>query len=332
MMRALMPILRLLGGHRATLWLIGLSAAVVSGGLAGVLDIATWAWAPGAGLLVNLAAALVAYPSLRTQPWLFAFHALAGVLLIAAMADQLTAFKGRLEITEGQDFAPALVEYEAGPLHPFALDEIAFVQGGFTIRYAPGMKRRETESTVLLPDGAGGWTQRVVGDESPLKLAGYRFYTTHNKGFAPVVTFTDRQGRQATGAVHMPSYPLFSHRQANAWTPPGGAPVMLFLKFAEPVYDEAGDWSFARPEDPVLVVTRGGARHELRPGESVGLAEGRLAFDGLRVWMGYTVVSTGLAPWLMALSLAAGGCLALHLLTRHAPRRAARLEEARNAA
>jgi len=326
-MTRLTPILRLIGGHRVTLWVIALGAALVLGGIAGVIDIGVWAWVPGVAALINLAAALVAYPTLRGQPWLFAFHALAGVLLLTAMLDQLTAFRGKVEITEGQAFAPELVDYESGPLHRLELDEVHFVQGGFSIQYAPGMKRRETRSEVLLPDGAGSWTGRSVGDETPLVAAGYRFYTTFNKGFAPVLTFVDRAGRRAPGAVHMPSYPLFSHRQANAWTPPGGAPVMLWLSVPEPVYDAQAAWTFIPPRDPELVVIRDGRRHPLRPGESVSLPEGRVAFDDLRLWMGYTVVSNSLAPWMMALALAAGGCLALHIMTRRTPAPATRAAE-----
>lgn len=322
MSHTVMKLLRAIGGHRATLAVIGLTAAIVSAGLAGLISIATWVWLPGIGLLLNLAAALLAYPALRGQPWLFAFHALTGVLVLVAMADALTAFKGRVEITEGASFAPSLVQYEAGPLHPLALDRIEFVQGGFKIRYAPGMKRRETESTVLMPVADGRFQPRVVGDEHPLILAGYRFYTTHNKGFAPVLTYTDAEGRSVTGSVHMPSYPLFSHRQANEWTPPGGdRAVGLWLTFPEPVYDEHNDWSFSRPEDPTLVVTDGDLRHELRPGQGVPLGAGELKFEGVRVWMGYKITSNSLAAWLMALSIVAAVCLGIHIVTRRPAKR-----------
>jgi len=315
-----MKFLRLLGSHGATLWLMAAAGAVVLAGLFAGIEIADWIWLPGIGLLVNLLAALIGYPSLRTQPWLFAVHALIGVMVVVAMADALTHLKGRVELTEGASFTPGAVEYEAGLLHPMALDRIDFVQAGFEIRYAPGMKRRETSSTVLMPDGAGGWQPRRVGDETPLIVAGYRFYTTFNKGFAPILSWTDSAGRQITGSVHMPSYPLFSHRQANDWTPPGGdRAISLWLSFAEPVYDEANDWTFAKPENPELIVIDGDARHPLSPGESVALRGGRISFDGLRVWMGYTVTSSSLAPWLMALALVAGACLAIHLWTRLVP-------------
>ena len=319
-----MSYLRAIGGHQATLALIALTAAIVSGGLAGMLTIQTWIWLPGIGLLINLIAALVAYPALRGQPWLHAFHVLTGLMVVVAMADALFHFKGRVELTEGVSFTPDLVAYEAGPLHGLALDRIAFVQGGFTIRYAPGMKRRETESTVLLPDGAGFRPQKV-GDEHPLALAGYRFYTTHNKGFAPVLTFRANTGRQATGSVHMPAYPLFAHRQANEWPVPGSDKVLgLWLNFAKPVYDEDNDWSFSRPDNPELVVTEGTARHVLKPGESVSVAGGQLTFEGLRTWMGYAIRANSMAPWLMALTLVAGICLAVHLgLARPRQRRLA---------
>lgn len=217
-------------------------------------------------------------------------------------------------------FDPALVKAEAGPLHPWRLDEVAFLQGPFDISYLPGMKRRETVSTVRVPAGEGRWREMAMGDDVPLIVGHYRFYTAFNNGFAPVLAYTDPAGRAMMGSVHFPSYPLNDGNQANEWTPPGRAPVQLWPSLAEPVYDEDAPWRFRRPENPVLVVIDGETRHELRPGGSVRLAGGgELGFVELRSWMGYTISASLFGPWLLAAAIAAGLALAAHLFLKMRP-------------
>lgn len=315
-------LLRRLGSHEVTIALLGATALVVAAGLAFGVEIADWMALPAAGLFVNLLAALVAHGTLRAQPMLFAFHALLAVLVLLIVADRLTMLRGRVEVTEGAMFDPALVEAEAGPLHPWHLDEVVFLQGPFDINYLPGMKRRETVSVVRVPEGNGRWREVAVGDDVPLIVGAYRFYTSFNKGFAPVLSYVDPAGREMVGTVHFPSYPLNDLNQANEWSPPGRVPVQLWLSLPEPIYDEDAPWRFRRPENPVLVVIDGEIRHELRPGGRVRLAGGgELGFVELRSWMGYTISASLFGPWLLAAAVAACLALAAHLFLKMRPAR-----------
>jgi cytochrome c biogenesis protein len=220
------------------------------------------------------------------------------------------AFYGHVEISEGAAFDPTLVEASAGPLHPWRLDRVRFAQGGFDISYAPGMKRRDTRSEVFVPDGHNSWQRTHVGDDKPLMAAGYRFYTSFNKGFAPVLTYVAPNGLAHSGAVHLPSYPLNYFKQGNDWVLPGtGQRVKLWLHLPKPVYDEAGAWRFRKPDDARLVLIDGERRYELRPGDTLTVRGGLLRYEELRSWMGYTISYNPFVPWMLA--AAALGVLAL---------------------
>ena len=325
MTQALLIAARAASSHMVTLVFLGGVAAVVAMGLAFGIDIGTWIILPVAGLLINLLAALTVHTTLRTQPMLYCFHVMLGFLVLLVLADRLTALKGHVEVTEGAFFNPALAQTEAGPLHPYALDEISFVQGGFEINYLPGMKRRETVSFLRVPGGSGEWIEATVGDDHPLVVGNYRFYTSFNKGFAPVITYTAPGGDSVTGAVHMPSYPLRDFDQGNEWTPPsGGEPVTLWLNIEEPVYDPNVAWKFRKPTDPILVVIEDDLRHELAIGQEVAMADGaRVQFDALRVWMGYTIVANLFNTWMIAAAIAACVALAVHVWGKLIPARPA---------
>jgi cytochrome c biogenesis protein len=270
--------------------------------------------APFALLGLNLAAALAVTPALQRNIGLLVFHlALALVALLAAWG-ALAGFAGHVEVTEGAAFEPALVEGAAGPLHAPRFDAVRFVQGEISVEYAPGMNRRATASRVAVPDGKGGTRLVTVGDDQPLVLAGYRFYTSFNKGFAPLLTFADARGA-TSGAVHLPSYPLNDYRQGNAWTPPGAAaPVKLWLHLPDGLAAPEEWWRFRRAAGERLVVIDGARRTELAPGESVAVAGGTLRYDGLRLWMGYSIVDEPATPWLVAAALIGVLGLAWHVL------------------
>jgi len=286
--------------------------------------------APFAVLCVNLLAAVVTNPKLYRQCGLLGFHlALAGLACLAAI-DQLVALEGHVEVTEGAAFDSRLVESKMGPLHPGGLDRVRFVQGDIAINYAPGLKRMDTRSVVRVPSGAHGWASLVVGDDKPLVFGAYRFYTSFNKGYAPVLTFFDRQGASHRGTVHLPSYPLNYYKQGNQWTPPGEiAPIKLWLHLPTPVFKKEEHWRFQKPESASLVVIDGPRRHELRPGGVVEIGSGKLRFDGLRSWMGYTITYNPLLPWMLAAAAVGILCLCWHVARRaiRTPWRAGPLSE-----
>ncbi len=154
----LLAILRQAGSHGVTLLLLGVLSLVVASGLVAEIEVADWVALPLAGLFVNLVAALVAHGTLRSQPMLFAFHAMLAVLVLLVGADRLTALRGHVEVTEGAMFDPSLAEVEAGPLHPWALDKVAFVQGGFR----DPLRARHEAARDGEPAAGSGWRRPLA--------------------------------------------------------------------------------------------------------------------------------------------------------------------------
>ena len=307
-------IARALASLRLTLVCVAVAAVIAAFGAGAGFPVGPYVAAPFAVLFVNLVAAIITSRKLREQVGLLGFHLALATLALLVAYDRLASLEGHVEVTEGTAFDPALVTSNSGPLHRSELDQIQFVQGKFSINYAPGLKRRDTASTVFLPAGKNGWESRVVGDEHPLILRGYKFYTSFNKGFAPVLTYTDKRGMAHKGAVHLPSYPLNYYKQGNSWTAPGDTrPVKLWLHLPKPVYLEDASWEFTKPKSATLVVMNDDDRQELWPGEAISLNGGKLRFEEVRSWMGYTISYNPALPWIMAASIIAVLCLAWHV-------------------
>ncbi len=275
----------------------------------------TWTLAvPLAAFAVNLAAAVVTNPVFRHQIALLVFHlALITIVLLIAVG-RLTYLKGQLELAEGEVFDGQLTQEESGPWHPRQLGALRFSNDGFTIDYEKGMRRGFTRNQVSWVTHDGKILQSVIGDQTPLVLAGYHFYTSHNKGFAPAFIWHPNSGKQPVlGTVHLPAYPLHEHKQALEWTPPDSkVPLWVMLQFDEVILDPAKPSEFRLPAKHQIVVRAGGERQELRPGESMRLAEGVLEYNGLRSWMGYTVFYDFTLPWLLAACVLAVASLAWH--------------------
>jgi cytochrome c biogenesis protein len=131
----------------------------------------------------------------------------------------------------------------------------------------------------------------------------YRFYTTFNKGFSPVLTWLTEQGEPQTGTINMPSYPLFEYKQDNLWTPPGGKEIKFWLQLSTGM-DLYSAWTLdGRNSSGVLVVTSDGKRQEVNVGESVALPGGKLRFDALTTWMGYRVFYDPTIQWMFFVSV-----------------------------
>jgi hypothetical protein len=279
-------------------------------------EVGVWIAGPFALLFFNLAAALAVNERMRAKPGLLVFHIGLAVLALLAAWGRLSLFDGRVEVSEGQSFDPALaIVRETGPLHRNRLGEVDFIQQDFSVDYAPGMKRRHTVSRVAVPSERGKRMTVTVGDDVPLIVAGYRFYTSANRGFAPLIAFTGPRGETVAGLVHMPSYPINEDNQGETWRIPGsGRQIALWLHLPTPVFDEGRAWSFTKPADARLVVIDGATRTELALGEETDLPEGRLAYLELRSWMGYVINSDPSLPWLAAAALVAAGGIVWHAL------------------
>jgi hypothetical protein len=270
---------------------------------------------PLALLAVNLAAAILVRPALR-RGGLGLFHVALLALLLLAGVGRLTHFDGRVEVAEGAFFDPAQVEVTGrGTWHGSAWKDLQFRQGSYEVDYAAGVKRSHTRSHVWV-DGESSAVLRVVGDDTPLILNGYRFYTTHNKGFAPQLSWQPESGEPVQGLINMPSYPLFDWKQENSWTAPDGMALRFWLRIEQPLPDRSA-WTLVPKDMPaVLVVEAAGVRHELRPGQSIALPGATLRYDRLSGWMGYRIFyDPTLVPMLIASLLGVLG-LGWHLWRR----------------
>jgi len=283
---------------------------------------AVWALVgPLAALAVNLAAAVWTNSVFRRQTPLLIFHlALIAIVLLVALG-RLTYLKGQLELAEGEVFDGQLTQEESGLWHPRHLDALRFSNEGFTVEYAKGVRRGATRNRVAWTDAAGRMQREVIGDQDALILAGYRFYTSFNKGFAPAFVWRPDAGAPMLGTVHLPAYPLHQYKQALEWTPPGSkTSLWVMLQFDEVILDPAQPSEFRLPAQHQVVVRAGERRQELKPGEAMRLADGVLVYDGLRSWMGYTVFYDFTLPWLLAAGVLAVVSLGMHFWKKFSAR------------
>ncbi len=270
-------------------------------------DVPMWVLViPLSFLAINLTAAIITNRRINHQPGLLVFHVCLLALVVVAGIGRLAHLDAHIEIPIGTQFSTdRLLEVRAGILHMGDLEGVSFIQGPFTVQYAAGLQRGLTHSHVMVKDSAGQWVEKVIGDDRVLVMEGYRFYTTHNKGFTTLLTWTPDGGEPISGVVNMPSYPLFDYKQDNQWTPPGTDQLIKFWLQIDAglTLDEA--WTLdARNSTAVLVVTSNDVRHELRQGDSIRLPGGELKFQQLTMWMGYRIFYDPTIQWLFFISIA----------------------------
>jgi hypothetical protein len=304
------------GSQRTALVCMALFAGVVVVGLVRGAT-ATLALGLAIGLLaINLLAALLVHPAFRRQlPLLVSHLALLALVLLLALG-RMTALDGHFELTQGLGFDGKLIESSAGRWHRDGLAGLEFRNEGFEIDYSPRRQRDATRNRVTWRDADATPHTAVIGDHRPLVLDGYRFYTSPNKGFAPLLTWRPRQGEAVTGAVHLPSFPMNELRQSREWALPDGRSVWVMLQFDETLIDPNTHTKFKLPESHRLVLRMDKQRAELAPGESIALDGGTLVYEGLRTWMGYRVSYDWTLPWLLAAALLAALSLAWHYTQR----------------
>lgn len=308
-----------LGSLRLTVaLLVVLAASAMALSLAATAS-SLWIALPLLALAVNLCASLATHASLRRQAPLLMFHLALLALLVLAAVGQLTGFKGQIELAEGEIFSGQVAAVQAGPLHAGALQQVRFVNDGFSIDYAPGLKRGATRNVVRVL-GHDRAAALVIGDHEPLLLEGYRFYTSFNKGFSLVFRWRPDNGAIAErGTVNLPAYPLHEHRQALEWKLPAGGPtVWTMLRIDAMALDPHAATTFRKPEAHKVVMRIGERRWELEPGREVALEGGVLAYEGLSTWMGYNVFYDWTLPWLIAACLTAIASLGWHFWRRFA--------------
>jgi len=274
--------------------------------------------APMTLLTLNLGAAILVHPTFRRQLPLLVFHLALLALVLLAAAGRLSYLNGRVELATGEEFS-RLLDSERGPLHYSRLERVAFVNEGFEIDYAPKWKRTETRNRVRWRAADGTERSGIIGDQTPLVLEGYRFYTTSNKGFALVLEWRPANGRAARGTLHLPPYPVMQLGQQAEWLLPStDQKVLARLRIDEELIDYEKASGFRLPPKHDVEIQVDGKSHRLVPGSALELAGGRLGYHGLTTWMGYVVFSDWTLPWLLAAALLAAGTLAWHFWRKYA--------------
>lgn len=285
--------------------LVGMALLAVGAGLnyGNPVEVSSWVLVvPLALMAFNLLCAIFGYPRIHRQAGLLVFHlGLVAIVLLAALG-RLMFFEARVEALEGSQFnAQELLGARQGLWHRNTLSDVQFVQGRYTIEYSPGLVRGRTFNQVLLSNRNGAWENRLIGDDRPLVVDGYRFYTTFNKGYAPLLTWMPDDGSESiTGAVHMPSYPMFAHKQDQSWQPPHGPDLRLWLRLDTGMHEKKAWVLNGRPVESVLVVSAGTERHELVSGQTLKLAGGTLRYEQLLTWMGYKIFYDPTLHWMFA--------------------------------
>jgi cytochrome c biogenesis protein len=309
------PLLRTLASLKLTM--AGLAALIISSfAISQWPDAAIpWVVLPLSVLALNLFAALIVRHAFRQQAALLLFHVGLLALLILVAAGILVRFDGSVEVVEGTVFDAAVVtDRGRGWLHSDRLDRVNFSQGPLEVQYLSGLERETIRSRIVVNQLDGTDSERAIGDRQGFTSHGYRFMTTHNKGYSLLVLWREADGRETLGAVNLPSFPKYDWKQVNNWTTPTGETLTLELKLAERVPEE-GPWTLrSRGVDfEVGIADAAGTETTIGPGQSLALKGGEIAIVDLRLWMGYRIDYNPLLPWLLTAAFLSLGALALHM-------------------
>ena len=261
-------------------------------------------------LAVNLLAAVLTNRAFRRQLPLLVFHlSLLAIIVLVAMG-RLTYLRATSEVVTGGEHL-GLERVSAGPWHWGNVDEIWFENLGFSISYKPGLQRDVTVNRVRWRDDAGIVRTAEIGDQVPLVIKGYRFYTSSNKGFSALFRWEPENGEAELGSVSFPSYPAAKDTQMVVWRLAGNE-VKVVLNIRETLIDPERHSRFEMPQSHDLTLDFGWRVATLLPGESVAIPRGRVVYLGLTTWMGYNVFYDWTMSWLLAACWVAVLALGLH--------------------
>lgn len=269
-------------------------------------------------LSINLLAAVLSNRTFRRQLPLLVFHlALLAIIVLVAMG-RLTYLRATTEVVTGGEHL-AMARVEAGPWHWGDKEAVHFENLGFRIQYKPGLRRDATVNQVRWRDEAGIPRTAEIGDQVPLVLHGYRFYTSSNKGFAALFRWEPHQGEAQLGSVTFPSYPGHMDDQTTNWRL-GAEDVRVRLNIPQQLIDPKTEGRFRLPDRHEVSLDFSWRVATLKPGESVLIPAGRLVYVGLTTWMGYNVFYDWTMPWLLAACALAVLALAWHFWRKFALR------------
>ena len=274
---------------------------------------------PSLLLIINFLLAVATRGILRQNWPLMVFHFALILLVALVFLGQMSYFQGTLELAENEVFSGdprQLDNVRQGPWHRYALGDASFSNLGFRINYHSGVKRDRTVNRIERESGDAGQRIIEIGDHVPLVIDHYRFYTTHNKGYAPVFEWRPSDSSTVvTGSIHLPAYPINEYRQALEWQVPGSNHrLWTMLRIDENVLPEDRPFEFRVPRQHRIVVRIDERRYELNPGDRINLADGVLRYRELSTWMGYKIDYDWTRPWLLATAIVGLMALFVHYI------------------
>jgi hypothetical protein len=255
---------------------------------------------PLALLLLNLVAAILSVPRFRADLPLLLLHLALLALVALIAAARLCYFKGAAKLSAGAEFKGEYMQVDRGPLHGDGSTRLRFANEGLREYAHPG-GWPTTYNRVRWLDSAGlpQWTD--IGNDRYLMLDGYRIYATNTRGFEPLFEWRPAQGEPEMGTVTLPYTFAEDFPKGITATLPGGKEVWIQL-----VSSEKGELDGAREDlgahalAHTLTLRADGQRFEMKPGSSVELPGGRLAYIELGTWMIYRVTYDPTPPWMAA--------------------------------
>ena len=308
-----------LASNRSTLVLLVVLALSITVYYQVSLPQRIWIIALPTGLLIlNFLLALATRGILKNNWPLMVFHFAMIALVLLAFAGRMSFFKATLELAENEEFSGQLENIQQGPWHRYGLSTTRFTNLGFQIRYHRGIKRDKTLNQVMLTMPNGQRQSLEIGDHVPLIIGHYRFYTSHNKGYAPVFEWQPFASTESiVGSIHLPAYPTHEFGQALQWQIPGTkTKLWTMLRIEENVLPEDRDFDFRVPQQHQLIVRYQEQRYELQPGDTLELPDGILRYQKLTTWMGYKVDYDWTRPWLLATALIGLAGLFVHFIVK----------------
>lgn len=308
--------LQWLASKRLSVWLLLLLGIAILTGALSRLSMTGLLLLPLSLIFLNLMAVICVNQRIRNSPSLMVLHVSLLALLAIAGVSRLTYLQGTAEILEGQEFSGKLNEYVAGPLHPWNLENVKFANEEFEVHFGPGLARQQTVNSIRWLDRDGQMKRAIIGDQDGIVLQGYRIYTSSNKGFALIFSWT-RAGetKPEFGAVHMPSYPRFEGIEQNSkLVIPGVArKLTLVLDMQDAPLDKDRGGVLGGAERYPVIIRDGQERRVLNVGGKMHFPDGTLEYVGLRKWMGYKVTADPAMPWLLATAIVFVLSLAWHV-------------------
>jgi hypothetical protein len=300
--------MNMLHGLASPRWMLAFFAFAIGSAVIAIHqpDWITAAWSIPLGLFsLCLLAAIATRPRFRRDPWLLAMHLALLLLVILVAVARLSYLDGVVTLNQGTTFDGQLQMAKHGPLHWGNIEKLRFANEGFVEDFSRREMWKSTYNRVRWWDTEGRSQVGEIGDDHPLLLDGYRIYTTHNRGYAPLFRWEPVTGETEIGSAQL--RPGEDVDQSNLWSLPGGPQLWVMLESPEAFRLLPGrkrENLGATTLNHALVVRSGERREVIRPGGSLQFAEGRLTYLSLQTWMGYRIVYDPAMYWLAASALA----------------------------